>query len=98
MSRTLLYLCRGAWFNADGEEAAMPYAAFTGWGMYVPERVLTNADLEKMVDTSDEWITARTGIRERRIAGPHDRSSTMGAAAARQALERAGVAPEEVDL
>jgi 3-oxoacyl-[acyl-carrier-protein] synthase-3 len=66
--------------------------------MYVPERVLTNANLEKMVDTSDEWIRARTGIRERHIAGPNDRSSTMGAAAARQALERAGVSPEQVDL
>jgi 3-oxoacyl-[acyl-carrier-protein] synthase-3 len=76
----------------------MPYGAITGWGMYVPERVLTNADLEKMVETSDEWIVTRTGIRERRIAGSKDLSSTMGAAAARQALERAGVAPEEVDL
>lgn len=76
----------------------MAYGAITGWGMYVPERVLTNADLEKMVDTSDEWIRTRTGIRERHIAGPDDRSSTMGAAAARQALERAGVRPEDVDL
>ena len=76
----------------------MIYAAFTGWGMYVPERVLTNADLEKMVETSDEWIVTRTGIRERRIAGPGDLSSTMGAAAARQAIERAGIAPEEIDL
>jgi 3-oxoacyl-[acyl-carrier-protein] synthase III len=76
----------------------MTFGAITGWGMYVPERVLTNADLEKMVDTSDEWIRTRTGIRERHIAGPNDRSSTMGAAAARQALERAGVSAADVDL
>jgi 3-oxoacyl-[acyl-carrier-protein] synthase III len=76
----------------------MNYGAITGWGMYVPERILTNADLEKMVDTSDEWIRTRTGIRERHIAGPNDTSSTMGAAAAKQALERAGVSPDEVDL
>jgi len=76
----------------------MRYAAINGWGMYVPERVLTNADLEKMVDTSDEWIVTRTGIRERRIAGPDELSSTMGAAAARPAMERAGVSPSEVDL
>src|SRR3954449_8225474 len=76
----------------------MAYAAITGWGMYVPERVLSNADLEKMVDTSDEWIRTRTGIRERRIAGPNDSSSTMGAAAARQALEQAGISADKVDL
>ncbi len=76
----------------------MAYAAITGWGMQVPERVLTNADLEKMVETSDEWIQTRTGIRERHIAGPGEFSSTLGAAAARQALERAGVTPAEVDL
>ena len=76
----------------------MAYGAITGWGMYVPERILTNADLEQMVDTSDEWIRTRTGIRERRIAGPGETSSTMGAAAARQALKRAGVAPDAVDL
>jgi len=76
----------------------MAYAAITGWGMYVPERILTNADLEKMVDTSDEWIRTRTGIRERHIAGPADLSSTMGATAARQAIERAGIAPDDIDL
>lgn len=76
----------------------MNYGAFTGWGMYVPKRILTNADLEKMVDTSDEWIRTRTGIRERHIAGPGDTSSTMGAAAARQALERAGITADQVDL
>ena len=76
----------------------MTYAAITGWGMYVPERVLSNADLEKMVDTSDEKIVALTGIRERRIAGPGETTATMGTAAARAALERAGIGPEALDL
>lgn len=76
----------------------MKYAALTGWGMYVPERVLSNADLERLVDTSDEWIVQRTGIRERRIAGPGETSASMGVRAARQALERAGVDPGEIDI
>ncbi len=76
----------------------MAYAAITGWGMYVPERVLTNADLEKMVDTSDEWITERTGIKERRIAAEDEAASDMAVPAARQALERAGVDPIDIDL
>lgn len=73
------------------------YAAIAGVGHYAPEKVLTNADLEKMVDTSDEWIRTRTGIRERRIAAENETTSTMGLAAARRALENAGVAPEDVD-
>jgi 3-oxoacyl-[acyl-carrier-protein] synthase III len=67
-------------------------------GRYLPERVLTNADLEKMVDTSDEWILERTGIRERRIAAPEEGAADMGAHAARVAMERAGVHAGEVDL
>ncbi len=67
-------------------------------GISLPERVLTNADLEKMVDTSDEWITTRTGIKERRIAEDHQVTSDLGAESARMALERAGLKPEEVDL
>ncbi len=70
----------------------------TGVGMAVPEKVLTNADLEKMVDTSDEWIRTRTGIRERRIAAPHEASSDYAIRAARQAMEMAGVTPQEIDL
>ena len=70
----------------------------TGLGSYVPPRVLTNSDLEKMVDTSDEWIQTRTGIRERRIAGPEVASSDLAVLAARPALERAGVAPTDLDL
>lgn len=73
-------------------------ATISGVGMYVPERIMTNHDLERLVSTSDEWITSRTGIKERRIAGPDESASSMGAAAARQALERAGIGPEEVDL
>lgn len=73
------------------------YAAIAGTGHYAPEKVLTNADLEKLVDTSDEWIRTRTGIQERRIAAETELTSTMGTAAARRALESAGVAPEDVE-
>lgn len=76
----------------------MPFAAVTGWGMSVPERVLSNADLERMVDTSDEKIVTLTGIRERRIAGPNDTTVSMATVAARQALEIAGVRAEDLDL
>ncbi len=70
----------------------------SGIGMYVPERVLTNADLERMVDTSDTWIQDRTGVRERRIAADDETASTMGIQAARQALEQAEVDPKDLDL
>jgi 3-oxoacyl-[acyl-carrier-protein] synthase-3 len=74
------------------------YPTISGCGMYVPEKVLTNADLEKIVDTSDEWITQRTGIKQRRIAGEGETSSSMGIAAGRRALESAGLTPEDIDL
>jgi 3-oxoacyl-[acyl-carrier-protein] synthase-3 len=67
-------------------------------GSYVPERVLTNADLEKMVDTSDEWIHSRTGIKERRIAAHHEVTSDLAAKAARVAMERGKVSPDQIDL
>lgn len=70
----------------------------TGIGAAVPERVLTNQELERMVETSDEWIRTRTGIRERRIAAPDEASSDYAVRAARQAMERAGVTPDQVDL
>ena len=73
-------------------------AIIVGTGSYLPERVLTNNDLEKMVDTSDEWISTRTGIRSRRIAGPGEETSAMAAAAAKRALDMAGLAAEDVDL
>ncbi len=69
-----------------------------GTGYYLPEKVLTNADLEKMVDTSNEWILERTGIRERRIIAPGETVASMAEAASRQALASAGVEPEEIDL
>ncbi|MCC7355266.1 MAG: ketoacyl-ACP synthase III, partial [Anaerolineae bacterium] len=74
------------------------YARITGWGKYAPPRVLTNADLEKMVDTSDEWIVTRTGIRERHIASGDETTATMSVAAARQALAVAGLEPNDLDL
>src|SRR6476661_10229208 len=76
----------------------MHHAAITGWGMSVPDKILTNADLERMVETSDEWIVSRTGIRERRIVGPADSTTSLGTGAARQALDRAGITAEELDL
>jgi len=76
----------------------MKYGRIAGWGKYAPPKVLTNFDLEKMVHTSDEWIVTRTGIRERRIAGEGETTLTMSVAAARQALERAGVRPSDLDL
>ena len=63
----------------------------SGWGSYVPERVLSNADLERIVDTSDEWIRTRTGISERRVAAPHETTATLGAIAAKRALAVAGL-------
>ncbi len=72
-------------------------ATITGTGMYVPERVLTNADFERMVDTSDEWIRERTGIRERHIAAPEQASSDLALIASQRALEAAGLSPDEVD-
>jgi len=69
-----------------------------GWGAYAPERVLTNADLAQLVDTSDEWIRSRTGIRERRIAAPHETTATLAAIAAKRAIATAGLEPDDIDL
>ena len=69
-----------------------------GTGRYTPERLLTNADLEKMVDTSDEWIVSRTGIKERHIARPDETTSDMAAKAAEAALEIAGISADTLDL
>ena len=73
-------------------------AGILGVGAYLPEKVMTNFDLEKMVDTSNEWIVERTGIRERRIADPETATSDMSVQAARAALADAGVKAEELDL
>lgn len=75
-----------------------PYAHITGWGMAVPERVLTNKDLEKMVDTSDEWIVTRTGIRERRIASDGETTATLATNASRKALRVANLSAADLDL
>ena len=69
-----------------------------GIGRYLPEEILTNADLEKMVDTSDEWIRTRTGIEERRIANNETNTSDMAFEAAKKAISDAGITPEEIDL
>src|SRR5262245_65963937 len=69
-----------------------------GCGSYLPSRVLTNAELSRMVDTSDDWITQRTGIRERRIAAKGETTSDMALAAARAALAAAGVEAQSIDL
>ena len=74
------------------------HAAITGIGSYLPERRLTNVDLESMVDTSDEWILSRTGISERRLAGADQATSDLGLIAARRALESAGLEPGDIDL
>jgi len=74
------------------------YASFRSIGAYVPEKILSNADLEKMVDTTDEWILKRTGIKERHIAADDEVTSDMGAKAAKLAIERSGIDKEEIDL
>jgi 3-oxoacyl-[acyl-carrier-protein] synthase-3 len=73
-------------------------AVISGTGTSVPERVVTNRDLEALVDTSDEWIVSRTGIRERRIAGDGEGASEHAARAGRRALDAAGIDPGEIDL
>jgi len=73
-------------------------AVITGWGMYAPSRVMTNDDLSKLVDTSDEWIVSRTGIRERRIAADDETTTTLSVHASRDALAVAGLDPADLDL
>lgn len=74
------------------------YASLKSIGAYAPARILSNADLEKMVETSDEWIEKRTGIKERRIAAEDESTSDLGVKAAEVAIKRAGIAKEEIDL
>ncbi|MDD3618404.1 MAG: beta-ketoacyl-ACP synthase III [Desulfobulbaceae bacterium] len=76
----------------------MKHASILGTGSYLPQRRLTNSDLEKMVNTSDEWITTRTGIHTRRIAGRGEENYRIAAGAARKALDMAGLKAEEIDL
>ena len=73
-------------------------ALITGWGMYAPSRVMTNDELSTMVETSDEWIVSRTGIRERRIAADDETTATLSVLASRDALAVAGMDASELDL
>ncbi len=73
-------------------------ASIIGTGSYLPEKILSNADLERMVDTSDEWITTRTGIKERRIASTQETTSLLAMRAAETALENAGISPDRIQL
>src|ERR1041384_7985650 len=73
-------------------------AGIIGMGHAYPEGILTNADLEKIVETSDEWITSRTGIKQRHKAAPDEYTSQFGTLAAKQALERAGLEPEDIEI
>jgi 3-oxoacyl-[acyl-carrier-protein] synthase-3 len=87
-------------FRGRGEKGLkrLRYSHILGTGAYAPKRVLTNQDLEKIVATSDQWITERTGIKERRIAAEGEVTSDMAVAAARQALAMAGTRPEDLDM
>ena len=76
----------------------MIHSAITGTGSCLPERVVTNQELEETVDTTDEWIRERTGILQRHIAGEKETTASMGAQAAREALDAAGLAPDDVDM
>ncbi len=76
----------------------MTYAAFRSIGAYIPHKIMTNSDFEKIIDTSDEWITKRTGIKERRLAEENEVPSDLGARAAEIAIQRAGIKKEEIDL
>ena len=69
-----------------------------GTGSYLPEKILSNADLEKMVDTNDKWIVARTGISERRIASPQENTTDLAAIASKKAIEAAGIKPTDIDF
>ena len=75
-----------------------PYAHITGWGMSVPSHVVTNEELAKKVDTSDQWIRERTGIRERHIAGAEDTTASLAVEAALKALRVANLNPDELDI
>ena len=73
-------------------------AAIAGWGTALPDQRLTNADLEQRVDTSDQWIVERTGIRERRIAGPGETTASLAVEAGAAAIKHAGLTPDAIDL
>ncbi|HEV7802517.1 MAG TPA: beta-ketoacyl-ACP synthase III [Burkholderiales bacterium] len=74
------------------------YSRISGTGSYLPEKVLTNSDLEKIVDTSDEWIYTRTGIRQRHVAADNENTSDLALKASHKAIEAAGITPQDIDL
>ena len=74
------------------------YGNIVGWGKYVPKNIVTNADLEARIDTTDEWIVTRTGIRERRVVDSDENTSDMAIAAARDALKVASIRTQDLDL
>src|SRR5207247_8280146 len=82
----------------DLDGANVIHSRIAGLGHYLPDRIITNADLEKTVATSDQWIRDRTGIEERHIAAPDETSSSLAVNASRLALERARIDPAELDL
>lgn len=79
-------------------DSASPSIAILGTGAYTPQRILGNAEIAQIVETSDEWIVTRTGIRERRVAAPGETTADMASAAAKAALDDAGLAPADIDL
>ena len=93
MSTTQIFKNPRAKHNFQGRSCSI-----AGVGSYVPEKILTNADLEKMVETSDEWITTRTGIKQRRIAAAYEFTSDLAAKAAGRAMQMAGVTADQIDL
>jgi len=82
--------------RADGKDGR--YAHVVGWGVEIPQRIMKNSDLEKMMDTNDQWIRERTGIAERRVADDRDTPVTLGTRAARKALRHADILPDKIDL
>ncbi len=93
MSTTTLFKNPRAKHNFQGRTCSI-----TAVGSYVPERIMTNAEMEKIVDTTDEWITTRTGIKERRLAAENEFTSDMAAKAAQRAMEKAGITADQIDL
>jgi 3-oxoacyl-[acyl-carrier-protein] synthase-3 len=93
-------LIKRSTFNAERLRSitVITYAHIVGWGKYVPEKVVTNDDLAKIMDTSDDWIKSRTGISQRRFAGKDETTATMASAAAQLALDRARITPSAIDL
>lgn len=94
--RTDRSLCREK--GSAGVGNSSRYAAIIGWGMALPRQVVTNDDLAQRIDTSDEWIRTRTGIVERRIAGPDEYTSVLATQAGREAIERANLTPNDIDM